>query len=271
MALSTLAHTGAATFTTTSVAVPTQTDAEESGLTGIAGWAVDVMEAIGAPGAGLLVALENLFPPLPSEIMLPLAGFTAAQGGFTLWEALFWTTLGSVVGAVALYWLGAALGRRRLYVIVDKMPLVDIHDVERTENWFDTYGPYTIFFGRMIPVFRSLISIPAGIERMSFGMFLGLSAAGSLIWNTIFVLAGWFLGSQWHIAERYAGVFSNVVYVAVVVFVLWWVIKRVIRNRKGLADGARAETVDDVLARRDSRVSAHAREVAERKAARRRR
>lgn len=252
-------------------AVQAQSASEEAGLSGIAGWAVDVMEVIGAPGAGLLVALENLFPPLPSEIILPLAGFTAAQGGFSLWEALFWTTLGSIVGAIALYWLGALLGRRRLYLIVDKMPLVDIHDVERTEDWFDKYGPYTIFFGRMIPLFRSLISIPAGIERMQFWKFVGLSSAGSLIWNTIFVMAGWFLGSQWHLAERYAGVFSNVVYIVIVVFIVWWVAKRIIRNRRGLADGARRETVEEVLARRDAKIAAHAQQVAERKAARRRR
>lgn len=244
--------------------------AEESGLTGIAGWAVDVMNAIGAPGAGLLVALENLFPPLPSEIILPLAGFTAAQGGFTLWEALFWTTLGSVLGAIALYWLGALLGRRRLYVIVDKMPLVDIHDVERTEDWFDKYGPYTVFFGRMIPLFRSLISVPAGVERMNFGLFMGLTLAGSLIWNTIFVLAGWFLGSQWHLAEQYAGIFSKIVYVIVIVFVVWWVTKRIMRNRRGVSDGARRETVDEVLARRDATMAAHAQKVAQRRAARRR-
>lgn len=249
--------------------MPMQSTAEETGLTGIAGWAVDIMDAIGAPGAGLLVALENLFPPLPSEIILPLAGFTAAQGGFTLWEALFWTTLGSVVGAIALYWLGAALGRRRLYLIVDKMPLVDIHDVERTEDWFDKYGPYTIFFGRMIPLFRSLISIPAGVERMHFGKFVGLSLVGSLIWNTVFVLAGWFLGSQWHLAEQYAGYFSKFVYVAIIVFVVWWVTKRIMRNRKGLGDSARQETVEDVLARREKKIAAHAHAAAERKQARR--
>ncbi|MDO4254053.1 MAG: DedA family protein [Kocuria sp.] len=228
------------------------------------------MNNIGAPGAGLLVALENLFPPLPSEIILPLAGFTAAQGGFTLWEALFWTTLGSVLGAIALYWLGALLGRRRLYVIVDKMPLVDIHDVERTEDWFDKYGPYTVFFGRMIPLFRSLISVPAGVERMNFGLFMGLTLAGSLIWNTIFVLAGWFLGSQWHLAEQYAGIFSKIVYVVVIVFVVWWVTKRIMRNRRGVSDGARRETVDEVLARRDATMAAHAQKVAQRRAARRR-
>lgn len=201
-------------------------------LDGLAGWVVDVMEVIGAPGAGLLVALENLFPPLPSEVILPLAGFTASQGNFSLAGAIFWTTLGSVVGAIALYWIGAALGRRRLRVIVDKMPLVDLDDLDRTESWFERHGKATVFFGRMVPIFRSLISIPAGIERMSFPLFVVLSAAGSLIWNTVFVVAGYFLGENWHIAEQYAGVFSRIVAVAVVVFVVWWVVRRVRRNQK---------------------------------------
>ncbi|RKQ35277.1 DedA family protein [Kocuria tytonis] len=203
-------------------------------LSGIAGWVVDVMEAIGAPGAGLLVALENLFPPLPSEVILPLAGFTASQGGFGLWSAIFWTTLGSVVGAVALYWIGAALGRRRLRVVVDRMPLVDLHDLDRTEAWFERHGRAAVFFGRMIPVFRSLISVPAGIERMPLGMFVLLSAAGSLIWNTVFVLAGYVLGENWHVAERYAGVFSRMVVVLVVVLAVWWIVKRIRRNRRGV-------------------------------------
>ena len=200
-------------------------------LSGIAGWVVDVMEAIGAPGAGLLVALENLFPPLPSEVILPLAGFAASQGSISLWGAVFWTTLGSVLGAVALYWIGAALGRRRLRVVVDRMPLVDLEDLDRTEAWFGRHGRKAVFFGRMIPLFRSLISVPAGIERMSFTAFVLLTGAGSLIWNTGFVLAGYVLGEQWHIAERYAGTFSRVVAVAVLVLVVWWVLQRIRRNR----------------------------------------
>lgn len=216
-------------------------DAGTEQLGGVAGWAVDVMEAIGAPGAGLLVALENLFPPLPSEVILPLAGFTASQGSFSLAGAIFWTTLGSLVGAAALYWIGAALGRRRLRAIVDRMPLVDLHDLDRTEAWFERHGKAAVFFGRMIPVFRSLISVPAGIERMSFGAFVLLTAAGSLIWNTIFVLAGYYLGENWHIAEQYAGIFSRIVVVAVAVLLVWWVLKRVLRNRRGLSDAARRE------------------------------
>lgn len=249
--------------------IAAQSASEEAGLTGIAGWSVDLMDAIGAPGAGILVAAENLFPPLPSEIILPLAGFTATQGGFTLWEAIFWTTLGSVVGAMALYGLGAWLGRRRLYLIVDKIPLVDIHDVERTEDWFDKYGPYTIFFGRMVPLFRSLISIPAGVERMPFWFFTGLTTLGSLIWNTIFVVAGWILGANWHLMEQWAGVFSNIVYVVVIVFLLWWVVNRIVKMRRGKTDFARDESVDDILARRARKDEQMRERREEKKAARR--
>lgn len=211
-------------------AAPTSGAAAEPGS--LAGWVVDVMEAIGAPGAGLLVALENLFPPLPSEVILPLAGFTASQGGFTLFSAIFWTTLGSVLGATGLYWIGAVLGRRRLRAVVARMPLVELDDVDRSEAWFERHGKATVFLGRMIPVFRSLISIPAGIERMPFWLFTGLSAAGSLIWNTIFVLAGYFLGENWHLAERYAGVFSKLVIGAVLVFLVVWAARRVGRGRR---------------------------------------
>ena len=208
--------------------------AESTNLTGVAQWAVDVMEAIGAPGAGLAIALENLFPPLPSEVILPLAGFTASRGNFSLFEALLWTTLGSVIGALALYGLGALLGRRRMLAIADKLPLVDVEDVERTEAWFNRHGYSAIFFGRMIPIFRSLISIPAGIERMPIWKFLGLTAAGSLVWNTIFVLAGFYLGENWHVVEQYAGIFQKIVIAVVVLFAAYWITSKIIktRNRK---------------------------------------
>lgn len=209
----------------TLLTVAASTDPDE--LTGFAGWAVDLMETIGPIGAGIAIAAENLFPPLPSEVILPLAGFTAHQGDFTLFEAIFWTTMGSVVGAVALYWLGVAFGRQRMYWVWDRMPLVKTEDLERTEAWFAKHGKKAVFFGRMIPIFRSLISIPAGIERMSFGLFLLLTAAGSLIWNSIWVLAGYFAGSQWDKVEPYMGVVQKVVIAAVVLAVAAFVIFRV--------------------------------------------
>ncbi|MFE6964853.1 DedA family protein [Agromyces sp. NPDC057679] len=174
------------------------------------------MEWLGAPGAGLAIAAENLFPPLPSELILPMAGFTASRGSFGLVEVLLWTTLGSVVGALALYGLGAWLGRDRLLRIVDRMPLVKVSDVDRAEAWFERHGSKAVFFGRMIPLFRSLISIPAGIERMPLLRFTLLTTAGSAIWNTIFVLAGFLLGENWHVVEQYADAFQLLVIVVAV-------------------------------------------------------
>lgn len=203
-----------------------ETTGTSTELTGIAGWAVQLMEQLGGLGAGIAIALENLFPPLPSEVILPLAGFTASRGRFSLAEVLLWTTLGSVVGALALYGLGAALGRDRLRRIVDRLPLVRLSDLDRTEDWFARHGDKAVFFGRMIPIFRSLISIPAGIERMPLARFTLLTTAGSLLWNTVFVLAGFALGENWHLVETYAGILQQAVIVVVLVAVSVFVIRR---------------------------------------------
>src|SRR3954451_219353 len=104
--------------------------AAQEPTSGVAGWATDLMEKLGAPGAGLAIALENLFPPLPSEVILPLAGFTASRGEMSLVAALFWTTAGSVTGALALYWVGALLGRERTVAIAARLPLVKTEDIE---------------------------------------------------------------------------------------------------------------------------------------------
>jgi membrane protein DedA with SNARE-associated domain len=196
-------------------------------------WLVAMMASLGAPGAGIAIALENLFPPLPSEVILPLAGFTASRGEMDLLEALAWTTTGSVVGALALYWVGALLGRRRTLAIAAKLPLVKVSDIERTEAWFLRHGGKTVFFGRMVPLFRSLISIPAGVERMPLPTFTLLTTAGSLIWNTIFVLAGYLLGENWSLVEAYVGVGTNVVIGLVVLAVLVFVGVRLAERRKG--------------------------------------
>jgi len=208
--------------------------ADGSHLTGFADWAVGVMETLGAPGAGLVIAIENLFPPLPSEVILPLAGFTASRGSFGLIEAIAFTTLGSIVGAWVLYALGAWLGRGRVRAIVNKLPLMSAEDFDKTEVWFAKHGTKAVFFGRMVPLFRSFISLPAGVERMNLLVFTGLTAAGSLIWNSIFVIAGFYLGENWHLVEAYAGVFQKIVIAVVVALVAWFVVARVrsIRSKK---------------------------------------
>jgi len=212
------------------------TGAEED-LTGVAGWAVDLMERLGGPGAGLVIALENLFPPLPSEVILPLAGFTASRGSFTLAEALIWTTVGSVVGALALYFLGAAWGRQRMYAVWEWLPLTRVEDLEKTEAWFGRHGRKAVFFGRMVPIFRSLISVPAGIEKMPLTQFFLLTLAGSGLWNTAFVLSGYYLGEQWHVVEQYVGVFQYVVIATVAAGVAWYVLTRVRNLRQARRSG----------------------------------
>ncbi|MEV7617730.1 DedA family protein [Streptomyces sp. NPDC089799] len=183
---------------------------------GFAGWAADLVDTMGGPGAGLAIALENLFPPLPSEVILPLTGFAAGQGVLSLVSALFWTTLGSVVGALALYWTGMLFGRERMHAIWAKLPLVKASDLERTEQWFARHGTKAVFLGRMVPIFRSLISVPAGVDRMPLPLFLMLTALGSLIWNSVLVLAGYWLGDRWDVVETYVGILSKAVLVVVV-------------------------------------------------------
>ena len=202
-----------------------QNDAEN--LNAIAEWAVSLMETLGGPGVGLAIALENLFPPLPSEIILPLAGFTASRGTFSLLEVLLWTTVGSVLGALVLYGLGALLGRERLRRIVARVPLMKVQDVDRAEAWFARHGSKAVLFGRMLPLVRSLISIPAGIERMPLMRFTLLTAAGSALWNTAFVLAGFGLGEHWHVVERYADVLQLLVIVGIGAAALIFVVVRV--------------------------------------------
>jgi membrane protein DedA with SNARE-associated domain len=199
---------------------------------GIAGWAIRIMETLGAPGAGLAVALENLFPPIPSEVILPLAGFTASQGEMSLLAAIVWTTLGSVTGAVVLYALGALLGRERTRAIAARLPLVKLSDVDRTEAWFAKHGRKTVFFGRMVPLFRSFVSIPAGVERMPLAAFLSLTMLGSLIWNVVFVMAGYLLGENRRVIEAYAGAYQTAVLAAGALAVAAFVAVRLRTNRR---------------------------------------
>ena len=195
------------------------------------------MEVLGAPGVGLAIFLENIFPPIPSELILPLAGFTASQGDFNVWAALAASVIGSLTGAYLLYWVGHAFGADRLRRIADWMWLVDAKDVDDALAWFSKYGTWSVFFGRLIPGVRSLISIPAGIDRMNPLTFGLLTTVGSLIWNSILIWAGVQLGEQWETVTRVFENYSSVVYISVgliVVAVLVFLIRRHV-NRQATA------------------------------------
>lgn len=198
----------------------------------IINWIIHLMEILGAPGVGVAVFLENVFPPIPSEVVLPLAGFTASQGSMNLIAAFLWATAGSVVGAYLLYGLGAVIGANRLRRIANWMWLVEVEDVDKSLHWFDKYGKLSILFGRLIPGVRSLISIPAGIDRMnvlSFGLFTLL---GSAVWNALLIYLGFILGENWSQVTDVIGQFSTVIKIVIAALVIWAISKLIRRQKK---------------------------------------
>jgi membrane protein DedA with SNARE-associated domain len=195
--------------------------AQQQEPSGIAGWASDVIDKLGAFGVGLLIALENLFPPVPSEVILPLAGFTASEGKVNVIAVAIAATAGSLVGALLLYGLGAWLGHDRACEWADRIPLIDPHDLEKATDWFERHGRKAVLFGRVVPVVRSFVSVPAGIERMPLAQFTLYTTIGSAVWNTLFVLLGFFLAEKWQKAEQ----FANWATWAVLGFAVLWMIK----------------------------------------------
>lgn len=192
---------------------------------------VSLVGALGAPGVGIAVAAENLFPPIPSEVILPSAGFAAASGSMGLVSAIVWATIGSVVGALALYALGAWFGRARFYSLASKIPFVKETDIERAEAWFVHRGPLAVLLGRVVPVVRSLISIPAGIGRMKLLPFTLYTAIGSALWNSVLIGAGYALGANWEIVEEWISRYQLIVFaLAGTALVVWLVRKWTVRR-----------------------------------------
>ncbi|MBC7591246.1 MAG: DedA family protein [Salinibacterium sp.] len=200
-------------------------------LGGIVGFAADLMNALGEWGVGLFVLLETVFPPIPSEIILPLAGFLAHQGEMNIVLVIITSTLGAFIGALILYFLGAALGLDRSIRILSKLPLVDREDFEKAAAWFTRHGKSAVFFGRLIPGVRSLISLPAGASGMNLLVFSVFTIAGSGVWNTLLVSLGAALGTQYELIDQYSSYLNYAVYAAIAGVVLWLVIRRMRRAR----------------------------------------
>lgn len=201
-------------------------------MSSIVDWVVSLMGVLGAPGVGLAILLENLFPPIPSEVVLPLAGFTAAQGKMNVYLAFVFATIGSVVGAYILYGVGAAVGAERLRKIADWMWLTTREDVNKSLHWFDKYGTWSILVGRLIPGIRSLISIPAGIDRMNLFQFGLYTTIGSAVWNAILVALGYWLGDRYTVVADVIDQYSNVVYAIVAVLLVWLFVHLIRRDIK---------------------------------------
>lgn len=196
---------------------------------GLADLITDIMESLGYVGIAALVALENVFPPIPSELILPLAGFLAGQGQFWLPAVVAAATVGSVVGALVLYGLGAWLGEVRLRGVVrryGKFVLLTENDLDRAIDWFDRRGATAVLVGRLMPVVRSLVSIPAGLNRMPIGRFVVYTAIGSTVWNGALVGLGWVLGDRWQDVNQYGKYLEYAVLALVAGVVVWFVWRR---------------------------------------------
>ena len=207
--------------------MPTAAAADPGGLTGTV---LDLMEALGALGVGLAILLETVVPPIPSEVVLPLAGYLAQTGRMGLLAAFLAATAGSLIGASFLYQLGRWLGPERSRRWLDRLPLVDSSDVDKAFDAFDRHGRTAVLLGRLVPVVRSFISVPAGVVRMPWPQFLLYTAIGSAVWNGALIGAGVALGTQYELVERYVG-FLDYALVAAVVGFLGWIVVRHLRRR----------------------------------------
>lgn len=194
----------------------------------------DLVETLGYVGVAFLVALENLFPPIPSEVVLPLAGFVAGRGDASLVGMIIAATIGSVVGAWALYGIAAAIGERRLHAFVARFGRwfgLKEADLTRAEEWFDRRSTMAVLLGRCVPLIRSIVSIPAGFRRMPLVRFTLLTAAGSAVWNTALMSAGAILGDRWEEVGSVVGLLQAVVIIVIVALVVWFVWKRFAQPR----------------------------------------
>ena len=190
-------------------------------------WVGSIIESLGYAGVAFLMFFENLFPPIPSEVVMPLSGYTAAQGKLSIFGVIVAGTFGSVVGAVFWYYVARWLGEDRLKRWARKHGrwiTLGPSDIERADDWFDRYGGWVVFFGRLVPTIRTLVAIPAGLFGMPLGRYLVLTTLGSAIWTGVLAAIGWWLGSQWTSISSYLDPFTYAVLAAVVAIYIYRVV-----------------------------------------------
>ena len=184
----------------------------------LATWVQDVIEQLGYLGVALLVVLENVFPPIPSEIVLPFAGFVAQQGSDSVVLMILAATVGSVIGALIMYWIAAIIGDERLHAFTrrfGKWVQIREADLTRAEEWFDRHAMSAVLVGRCVPLIRSVVSIPAGFRRMKLIPYIAYTFFGSLVWNIALVGAGAVLGENWERVEPVVATFQWIVIVVI--------------------------------------------------------
>ncbi len=212
-------------------------------------WAQSVISTLGYPGLVLVMFLENVFPPIPSEAVLPLAGWLVLEGRFTILGVILMGAVGSFAGAMLFYGLGYWFGEQRVRVLVRRYGrwlALSEEDLDRSLTWFGRYGEGVIFFGRMVPLIRSLVSIPAGIAAMRLPRFSLYTLVGSSLWNLILVYAGYLLGQNWHLVTEWIERYEKIVLVLVVVGLLVFILFRLWRRRMRRAAAIEINVADSV-------------------------
>lgn len=201
---------------------------------------LSIMNQFGYLGVFLLIAIENIFPPIPSELVLIFSGFMTTQTSLTIIGMIIASTLGSLLGAIVLYYIGKIFNKERLKRIVSgkigKVLRLKPKDIETADHWFDTKGNKTVFFCRFIPLVRSLISIPAGMSEMPMGKFLLYTISGSLIWNTVLTVIGSMVGENWtkivDILDQYSHIVVILLAIAFIIFVVLFYRKKIKKPKR---------------------------------------
>lgn len=199
---------------------------------GLVGFTLRTIDAMGEWGVGILILLESLVPPIPSEVVLPAAGALVYFGELSGPGTIFAATLGSLVGAWILYGAGRAFGEARTRRVMLAVPLIDEDDVDRADAWFARHGDKAVLVGRLIPGVRSLVSLPAGAAGMPFWRFTALTAIGSAVWNTALIGAGWLLGTQYAVIEEHIDLVNNLIYLLIGASLAVFVMRRLHRRRR---------------------------------------
>jgi membrane protein DedA with SNARE-associated domain len=216
-------------------------------------WVVGVIDAIGYLGVLLLTAVENIFPPIPSEVVLPAAGFSAAKGSANVWGMVVVATIGSIVGAWALYLVAATLGWTRIHLLAARHGRwigVKTKDLDRAEAWFADRSTIAVLVCRCVPLLRSLVSVPAGLHRMAPVPFTIYTAIGSAVWNAALIFAGYKLGANWEQVGEVIGTFQYVVIAGFAAALGWWTWTRFLspshRARRAAEELAEAEELEEL-------------------------
>lgn len=195
-----------------------------------------IIEQFGYFGVFFLILIENVFPPIPSEVILLISGFFSSYTSLSVFYMILASTLGSFLGAIILYYIGKIFNKERLKKIVNgrlgKILFLKENDIDKADEWFDNKGDKSVFFCRFVPIVRSLISIPAGMSEMPMGKFIIYTICGSMIWNTVLICLGYRLGSNWEYVLTILDKYQMVVIVILVIIFGYVIIKFYRKKRK---------------------------------------